>query len=92
MEFTIGNPYPNPFNGNIQFSVYMLKESSVSIDIIDLSGKRVKRLFNGNISTGNHNFKWHGKDSSGNQVSSGVYYIKVSGKSTEDWRPITFVK
>ena len=92
VEFTIGNPYPNPFNGNVQFSVYMLKESSVSIDVIDLSGKRAKQLYKGNLSTGNHNFNWHGKDSSGNQVASGVYYIKVSGKSSEDWRPVTFVK
>jgi|TARA_Y100000031_G_scaffold45554_2_gene52066 hypothetical protein len=92
MEFTIGNPYPNPFNGNVQFSVYMLKESSVSIDVIDLSGKRAKRLYKGNLLTGNHNFNWYGKDSSRNQVASGVYYIKVSGKSTEDWRPVTYVK
>ena len=92
VEFTIGNPYPNPFNGNVQFSIYMLKESSVSIDVIDLSGKRAKRLYKGNLSAGNHNFNWHGKDSSGNQVASGVYYIKVSGKSSEDWRPVTFVK
>ena len=92
VEFTIGNPYPNPFNGNVQFSIYMLKESSVSIDVIDLSGKRAKQLYKGNLSTGNHNFNWHGKDSSGNQVASGVYYIKVSGKSSEDWRPVTFVK
>ncbi len=92
MEFTIGNPYPNPFNGNVQFSVYMLKESTVSIDVIDLSGKRAKRLYKGNLSMGNHYFNWYGKDGFGKQVSSGVYYIKVSGRSTEDWRPVTFVK
>jgi hypothetical protein len=91
-EFTIGNPYPNPFNDNVQFSLYMQKESSVSIDVIDLSGKRSTRLFNGILLTGNHNFSWHGKDNSGNQVSSGIYYIKVSGKYTEKWRPITLVK
>lgn len=92
VEFTIGNPYPNPFNGIIQFSLYMMKESPVSINVIDLSGKQISRIYNGNLSIGNHNFSWQGKNASGRSVSSGVYYIKVSGKSTEEWRPVTFVK
>ncbi|MEE1507236.1 MAG: MXAN_6640 family putative metalloprotease, partial [Candidatus Neomarinimicrobiota bacterium] len=92
VEFTIGNPYPNPFNGKIQFALYMLKESPVSIHVIDLNGKQISQIFKGNLSTGNHNFSWQGKNASGRSVSSGVYYIKVSGNSTEEWRPITFVK
>ena len=92
VEFTIANPYPNPFNGAVQFSVYMMKEAPISIDVIDLRGKRVARLYSGELNTGNHNFSWYGKDGSGNQMSSGVYYIKVSGKTTDDWRPVTFVK
>jgi flagellar hook assembly protein FlgD len=70
----------------------MMKESPVSINVIDLSGKQISRIHNGNLSIGNHNFSWQGKNASGRSVSSGVYYIKVSGKSTEEWRPITFVK
>ncbi|MBC8345980.1 MAG: T9SS type A sorting domain-containing protein [Candidatus Marinimicrobia bacterium] len=92
VEFTIGNPYPNPFNGNVQFSLYMMKETPISINVLNLNGKRIAQLYNGALSPGNHNFHWQGKNSFGVPVSSGVYYIKVSGKSTEEWRPITFVK
>lgn len=92
VEFTIGNPYPNPFNGNVQFSLYMMKETPISINVLNLNGKRITQLYNGALSPGNHNFHWQGKNSFGVPVSSGVYYIKVSGKSTEEWRPITFVK
>ena len=92
VEFKIANPYPNPFNGGLKFSVYMMKEAPVSINIIDLRGKQVKRLHNGKLTAGNHNFSWYGKGALGNRVSSGVYYIKVSGQNTQDWRPVTYVK
>jgi len=92
LEFTIAAPYPNPFNGGVRISIYMMETAPILIDVINLTGKRVARLYNGELSTGDHNFSWYGKDVTGKQVSSGVYYIKVSGRSTEDWRPITFVK
>ncbi|MBL7010712.1 MAG: hypothetical protein ISR82_05775, partial [Candidatus Marinimicrobia bacterium] len=68
------------------------KETPISINVLNLNGKRIAQLYNGALSPGNHNFHWQGKNSFGVPVSSGVYYIKVSGKSTEEWRPITFVK
>ena len=73
VEFKIANPYPNPFNGGLKFSVYMMKEAPVSINIIDLSGKQVKRLHSGKLTAGNHNFSWYGIGALGDRVSSGVY-------------------
>ncbi len=90
--FSLGNPYPNPFNGVVKFSLYMLKESVVEINIVDISGRRVARLHRGSLSPGNHQLSWYGKDDHGNSMASGVYYIKAVGGNTQEWRPITFVK
>ena len=90
--FSLGNPYPNPFNGAVKFSIYMLKETNVAVDIVDISGRRVARLHRGSLSPGNHQLSWHGKSDNGSSMASGVYYIKAIGGKTQEWRPITFVK
>ena len=92
IEFVLNRPYPNPFNGSIKFSLYVIKDSKITIDLIGINGRRIIRLFSGELSSGNHNYNWRGIDQNGNQVSSGVYYIKVSGKKTDEWKPITFLK
>ena len=92
IEFVLNRPYPNPFNGSIKFSLYVIKDSKITIDLIGINGRRIIRLFSGELSSGNHNYNWHGIDQNGNQVSSGVYYIKVSGEKTGEWKPITFLK
>ena len=90
--FSLGNPYPNPFNGAVKLSLYMLKKSNVSVDIVDISGRRVFRLHRGNLNPGNHQLTWYGKDDRGNSMASGIYYIKAIGGNIQEWRPITFVK
>ncbi len=92
IEFVLNRPYPNPFNGSIKFSLYVIKDSKITIDLIGINGRRIIRLFSGELSSGNHNYNWRGIDQNGNQVSSGVYYIKVSGEKTGEWKPITFLK
>ena len=92
IEFVLNRPYPNPFNGSIKFSLYVIKDSKITIDLIGINGRRIIRLFSGELSSGNHNYNWRGIDQNGNQVSSGVYYIKVSGEKTGEWKPITFIK
>ena len=69
-----------------------MKESLVTVDVIDLSGRLISRLHRGTLNSGNHQLSWNGKDEVGNSISSGVYYIKVVGPSTQEWRPVTFVK
>ena len=91
-EFILNNPYPNPFNGAVMFSIYKLNNSPVNIDIINLNGRRIIRLHSGDLGPGNHTFTWNGIDDSRNKVASGVYYIKASGKLTEEWKPITYLK
>ncbi|MDC1032078.1 FlgD immunoglobulin-like domain containing protein, partial [Candidatus Marinimicrobia bacterium] len=78
MDFNLSNPYPNPFNGLIKFSVYMLRDTRITIDVYDITGRKVDQLYNDKLNSGNHNFTWHGKNIAKNKLSSGIYYIKVA--------------
>jgi len=69
--------YPNPFNPNTTIPVKVSKSDHMQINIFDLNGKLVKKLFSGELSIGDYNFKWDGLDEHNTSVGSGVYFCKI---------------
>lgn len=82
MYFKLFPNYPNPFNPltHIKIQIYR-PQVDCKIVISDISGKKVKTLFSGKLSQGNHIFTWNGKDEFNNQVATGIYfyYINIDG-------------
>ena len=73
--------YPNPFNPSTTIPVKVLKSDHMQIKIFDSNGKFVKKLFNGELSTGYYSFRWNGQDEQNMMVSSGIYFCKVIKKN-----------
>jgi len=84
--------YPNPFNPSTTISFNINKPSPVTIDIFNSKGQRVKRLVNGNMSAGSHNVVWNGVDETGNAVSSGMYFYKMTSNGFSAMKKMTMVK
>ncbi|UCC80404.1 MAG: S8 family peptidase [Candidatus Zixiibacteriota bacterium] len=70
--------YPNPFNGStiIEFSGFV-KEGQ-SLEIYDIAGRLVKSI----PLSGGNSVVWDGTDRSGNDVSAGIYFARVTGNNT----------
>ncbi|HOE91117.1 MAG TPA: choice-of-anchor J domain-containing protein, partial [Candidatus Cloacimonadota bacterium] len=78
----VGN-YPNPFNPTTTISYNLANDSHVSIDIYNVKGQKVKTLVNDRVTAGTHNVVWNGKDDSGKNVGSGIYFFNMkAGKYT----------
>jgi len=84
--------YPNPFNPttNIDYSVPV--NSNVKLDIFNIMGQKVKTLINGNAVAGRHNIVWDGSADDGSQISSGVYFYRLSVGDETFIRRMTLVK
>lgn len=91
-EFLLSDPYPNPFNGRSQFSIYMFDDRFVTIDVVDLAGRQVAQIWKGDLPVGNHILSWNGKTKRGARASSGVYFLVVRGTNTQEWKKLTLVK
>ncbi len=78
-KYTLFQNYPNPFNGRtiIEYSVAPGQSGDISIDIIDILGRRVTTIFRGIAIPGIHRVEWDGRDNSGRNVSSGVYFYRI---------------
>lgn len=70
--------YPNPFNPSTTIRFALVKDSRISLDVYNLKGQRVKRLFNGLYPKGTHSLIWDGTDENGSGVSSGVYFVRMN--------------
>ena len=71
--FELYQNYPNPFNSSTTIS-YKLKNPSqiVKINIYDVNGNLIEKLFNGFQSNGLHSVRWDASN-----YSSGSYLARV---------------
>ncbi len=78
LPFSLHQNSPNPFNPSTEIGFSLPGQSFVTLDIFDVSGKRVRRLLEGNRPAGNHSVHWGGLDDSGSAVVSGVYFYHLT--------------
>lgn len=64
---------PNPFNAEIQFTVELLHNGHVSLDVYDLLGRHVAALLDEVYAPGVHHVSW-----SPRQMASGLYLARLS--------------
>jgi len=70
--------YPNPFNPSTAVNFSISAASDVTLEIFNVMGQKVKTLVKGSLDAGEHSVEWNGRDDSGNGVSSGVYFYKLT--------------
>jgi hypothetical protein len=75
--FSVNN-YPNPFNSETIIEYSINEPGYVKIDVFNSSGRLVKRLFDGELNSGNYSVIWNATDTKGNNAESGLYFYKIS--------------
>ena len=77
--FGLNQNYPNPFNPSTTISYQVPDDGkNVKIDIYNITGQLVRTLVDGTHSAGEFKVVWDGTNGQGQQVSSGVYFFRMS--------------
>ena len=71
--------YPNPFNARTTILYSLPRTAPVRLDILDLSGRLVRRLADGTMTAGEHRLIWDGRDGQGKAVAGGTYLCRLQG-------------
>lgn len=78
---TIDANYPNPFNSSttIVYTVANLGPipAEIKIEIYDILGRKVRTLLNERREVGKYRVTWNGKNDSGTDLPSGIYFAKI---------------
>lgn len=80
--------YPNPFNPTTEFTLTVVREQSVLIELFDTAGRRVDVLYNGVVPAN----EVRRISISGLTLPSGVYRYRVVGENFVDGRSVLLVK
>jgi hypothetical protein len=73
-DFVLKSPYPNPFNGELTISLSMPRRQQLSVEILNVRGQVVTEVFDGIAQEGNLQLAWRS-----DHVSSGIYFVRVTG-------------
>jgi hypothetical protein len=77
-DFRILQNYPNPFNPETIVLFSLPSNGLVDISIFDALGQKIKSLYSGEQSSGNHKMLWNGTNEFDREVSSGVYLARIT--------------
>ncbi len=74
---------PNPFRSGTSLSFSVKESTRISVDVFNLRGQKVRHIADDSFSPGNHALLWDGLDKHGQQLPSGIYFIKAGNGSSE---------
>ena len=78
-KFGLLNVYPNPFNNRTKIQFVIPNSGETSLTLYNLVGQKIAGLVQGNIQAGIHETFIEG-----NNLSSGMYFVKLSGEYYSD--------
>lgn len=84
--------YPNPFNAYTIIHYELNDAQEISLKIYNAKGQELRTLVTGRMDTGVHHAIWDGLNNHFQQVSSGVYFVKLEGEGFLKTGKILFLK
>ena len=75
-DYYLAQNYPNPFNPSTSIIFNIPEESNIHLQVIDVMGRIVEELLNGNKPRGSYNVKWNASN-----FASGIYIVRMTAQS-----------
>jgi hypothetical protein len=86
-KYSLENNFPNPFNPTTRISYSIPANSLVTLKVYDMTGREVATLVNEEKSEGSYSI-----DFNASNLSSGVYFYKLTAGNFTDTKRMLLVK
>ena len=84
--------FPNPFNPATRIEFGLAAPANVSLRVYDASGRLVRVLANGERDAGAYSFVWDGRNDSGKEAESGIYFYRLEAGSFAETKKMILVR
>ena len=96
-ETQLWQNYPNPFNPETWIPYQLNQESEVGLSIYGSDGQLVRQIdlglkAAGNYQTSDRSIYWDGRNTNGEQVSSGIYFYRLQAGDYSQTRKMVILK
>jgi hypothetical protein len=83
---------PNPFASTTALRFDLPRSQPAEMVLLDVAGRQVRRLFEGQLAEGPHEFIWDGRDGSGRLVAGGIYWARLKSDGVVLTQKVTVVR
>lgn len=91
VDFHLCQNYPNPFNPETTIRYRIPVRARVCLEIFNILGERVKS-FKRYCMPGTYSITWDGKNSTGDEVASGIYLYRLTAGDIKDTRKMVLLR
>jgi len=92
ISYNLYQNYPNPFNQGTVITYQVTETQKVKVEVLNILGQLVTILVNEDKQQGEYKVFWNGKDSSGMDVPSGVYFYRLIAGDFEEVRKMVLMR
>jgi hypothetical protein len=92
LSYALHQNQPNPCRSSTFITFDLPQASDVSLEVYDVSGRRVITLVNDQRSRGSYSIQWNGTNSAGERVPAGVYFYKLKAGDFTQTRRMMIVR
>jgi hypothetical protein len=78
VAYSLSQNYPNPFNPETNIVFNIPKSAQVKLEIFNILGQKVRTLVDQYLKAGQNVVDWDGRDDLGKEVSSGMYFYRIT--------------
>lgn len=86
-SFHLYPAYPNPFNPVTKIDFTLAKKGLVKLEVFDIIGRKIRELVNGELDAGLHSVEFNGAN-----LSSGVYYYRLTANGLSEMKKAILLK
>ncbi|MFN8547965.1 MAG: S8 family serine peptidase [Candidatus Eisenbacteria bacterium] len=91
-RFALAPPSPNPASSRVHGSLFTPRPGSVSIDVFDVAGRRVRSIKLDAAHAGVLEFEWDGQLGDGGAAPTGLYWLRASSDIDSDTRRVVLIR
>ena len=91
-RWALGQNMPNPVAVTTEIRFEVARSSDISIKVYNAMGQLVRTLRDGRVQPGRYSVHWDGTNTSGEKVSSGVYFYKMEANKFQATKKMLIVK
>ena len=91
IEFALPAITPNPARNIVSISFTIPFATRVAVTVLDVRGRQVATLLDGNLEAGRHGMTWNGEGAAG-RAAPGVYFIRVERSGDRLVRRVVFLR
>jgi len=92
LDLTLAPCWPNPVHDATRIEFALPRSGTVTLQIYDLAGRCVRRLFTGSAPWGTRQLIWDGRDDGGRDVADGVYFYRLEAGGEVRTRKLLLVR